>query len=123
MILIKKKSRIHGKGVFTKEEILKNRIIHTVTLEKIYLKHKKRCAYIGENRWVEDKILNFINHSCCPNTILIFNRKNPIIKSIKKINKGEEITLNYNKTEKGKSKVRCKCGSDRCKGYFKIKCL
>jgi hypothetical protein len=116
--LIKRKSKIHGKGIFTIKNIGKGVIFYKVSLNSIFNKPKSKCAFIGKNRWVSDKkVLNFINHSCSSNSILdISNRPKLIAK--RNIKSGEEITVDYNKTEKNGTKVPCKCKSKNCRKYF-----
>jgi SET domain-containing protein len=121
-MLNKRKSKIHGFGIFPSKEIKKNKVFYKVSLNKILIKPRKKCAYIGRGKWVSDRVLNYVNHSCSPNSKLILGKK-PYLKSIKKIKKGEEITVNYNLTEKGNKKIKCNCKSKNCKGFFKIKCI
>lgn len=119
-MFVKKKSKIHGKGIFSICKIKKSRVFCRIKLNKIYFSSKRRCAYIGKGRWVSDNVLNYVNHSCNPNAKLIL-AKNPYLKSVKLINAGDEITVNYNLTEKKGRKVKCKCKSLNCKGYFLIR--
>ena len=42
----------------------------------------------------------------------------PKLIAIRSINVGEEITVDYGKTELKKNKIKCNCGSKNCKGYF-----
>ena len=116
--LLKKQSKIHGKGIFTNKKISKGEKFYIIPLDKIYKKPKIRCARIKENQYVYDNIiLNFVNHSCSPNTKICFMGKTGF-RALKNIKKGEEITLNYEKTELKKNKIKCKCNSDKCKGEF-----
>jgi len=116
--LFKKKSNIHGIGAFSRSEIGKGSVFYIIPIKNIFNHPEAKCAYIGKNRWVSDKnILNFINHSCNPKSILKI-RKEPVLVARRKINTGEEITLDYNKTENDGKKVPCSCGEKKCKGYF-----
>lgn len=116
---IKKKSSIHGIGIFATKKITKNLLFYKVPLVCIFNNPKSRCAYIGKNLWVSDqKVLNFVNHSCDPNSILNIPDKPKLIAK-KDINPGEEITVDYNRTEKSGAEVPCKCSSKNCKKYFK----
>jgi hypothetical protein len=76
-----KNSKIHGKGVFSKLDFSKNDII----------------GLAHENGQPVTNLGKFYNHSEKPNTesILINNKR--ILKPLKKIKKGEEITVNYRK--------------------------
>jgi len=116
--LFKKKSKIHGIGIFSKKEIEKSSAFYVVPAKNILDKPKSRCAHIGKNRWISDKkVLNFINHSCNPNSILD-TKKEPKLVAKRKIKIGEEITVDYNKTEKGGKKISCNCVEENCKKYF-----
>lgn len=117
--LIKKRSKIQGYGIFTKDKIKKGKVIHNISLKKILKVPKKRLARIGKNKYVSDKILNYINHSCNPSAKLKINGKSKLI-ALRNIFVGEEITVNYNKTEEHNKKIKCKCKSPNCKGYFYI---
>jgi hypothetical protein len=117
--LIRKKSEIHGFGIFANKKIDKGKIFYEVPLESISNKPKSKHAFIGNNKWVNDpKILNKVNHSCDSNTRLNISKEKPVLIAKKNINIGEEITCNYNETEKGGSKVPCNCRTKKCLGYF-----
>ncbi len=117
--LRKKKSKIHGFGIFTTRKIKKGEVFYKVPLRTIYKEPKSRCAYIGNGRFVSDeRVLNWVNHSCEPNTILDIKKKIPTLKAKRDITVGEEITCNYNLTEINGVKIQCKCGNKKCKGFF-----
>lgn len=117
--LTKRRSKIHGRGIFTKKKIKKGSIIYNISLKKISKNPKKRLAKIGKNKYVSDKILNHINHSCNPNAKLNIKNK-PNLTTLRGILPNEEITVNYNKTELHRKKIKCLCKSKNCKGYFYI---
>jgi hypothetical protein len=118
-ILIKKDSTIHGKGIFTNREIQSGETFYIVPTDKICHYPKSKCAFVGNNVWIDDEtVLNYVNHSCSPNASLDISNKQPKLVSLRRINKGEEITVDYNKTEKGGKRVPCTCGSKNCRGYF-----
>lgn len=116
--LIKMKSKIHGDGIFTTKEIKENSVFYEVPLDSISDKPKKGCAFIGNNHWVSDKEgLNHVNHSCEPNAILDISITPKII-ARRDIKVGEEITVDYNETEKDGKRVPCDCKSENCRNYF-----
>lgn len=116
--LIKKKSSIHGIGIFTEQDIKKNVVFYEVPMDLISNDPKERWAHIGKNRWVSDeKVLNYINHSCDSNSRLDISDLPKLIAQ-RDIKAGEEITVNYNETEKNGEKVPCHCKSKKCKKYF-----
>nr|MBA4404903.1 hypothetical protein [Nanoarchaeum sp.] len=117
-LLIKKKSNIHGIGVFTTQLIKKDTAFYEISTNNILNKPKSKCAHIGMNKWVSDeKVLNYINHSCDPNTILDITNK-PKLVAKRDIKSGEEVTVDYNKTEINGVKVPCNCKCKNCKMYF-----
>ncbi|MCX6811907.1 MAG: SET domain-containing protein-lysine N-methyltransferase [Candidatus Berkelbacteria bacterium] len=117
-LLIKKKSNIHGIGIFTTEHIGKNSVFYVIPINSIFNKPKSKCAYVGRNSWVSDEeVLNYVNHSCEPNSILDISDK-PRLIAKRDIKKNEEITVDYSRTEKNGIKVPCVCKSKNCKKYF-----
>lgn len=118
-LLIRKKSKIHGFGIFAEKDIRKGAIFYKILAKSISNKPKPRHAFIGNNRWITDpKILNWINHSCNPNIKLDVSKEKPVLIAKRNIKSGEEITCNYAETETGGSKVPCNCGTKKCLGYF-----
>jgi SET domain-containing protein len=115
-MLEKRKSKIHGIGIFTNTPIKNGEVFYTIPRDRTYRKARKRCAKIG-NIWIEDKkVLNWVNHSCNPNSKI--DIKNASLIAIRDIKPDEEITVDYNKTETGGVKVKCNCKSEKCRGYF-----
>ncbi len=118
-LLIKKKSNIHGIGIFAGEFIPKGLKFYIIPLKKIFNIPRSRCAHIGDGKYVCDKkVLNYINHSCNPNSLLDISGVQPSSVALRDIQINEEITCNYNLTEIGGKKIICKCKSNNCKGYF-----
>ena len=116
--LIKKSSSIHGVGIFTNKPICKSEIFYEVPTKYLFTKPTPNCAYIGDNRWVLDEdVLNYVNHSCDSNSILNISGIPKLIAK-REISINEEITVDYNKTEKNGVKVFCNCKSKNCKKYF-----
>lgn len=116
---MRKLSRVHGLGVFTLRSITKDEMFYKVPMDNILHWAKRRCAYIGNNRWVSDIfVLNSVNHSCEPNAILDISGETPMLVAIRDIEEGEEITVDYNETEKGGILIPCSCGSEKCRGKF-----
>jgi uncharacterized protein len=121
----RKKSKLHGYGVFALETINKNkRIVHyagelisnkqSESREDRYL--SKGCIWVFRvNRnWSRDanvggNIARFINHSCVPNCWIEVDMKTKTIwvRAAKQIRKGQELVYDYN-TE-GDKVIPCKC--------------
>ena len=106
----KRRSRIHGSGVYATQPIPKNKRIIDYAGEKISNREslKRELRYIRKghiwcfkltNRTVIDagvggNVARFINHSCRPNCYI-------------DIKKGEEQTYHYNTDGEGLLKCRC----------------
>jgi hypothetical protein len=117
-LVIKRNSPIHGIGIFTNKGIESRVIFYEVPTSLISGEPKTRLAHIDEDKWVCDEdVLNYVNHSCEPNAILDITDR-PKLVAKRDIMPREEITVDYDLTEKGGRKVPCTCGCEKCKGYF-----
>jgi hypothetical protein len=64
----------------------------------------------------------YINHSCQPNCETVIEKNRIYIESIRTINKGEELTYDYNLTREDEDDValekhyKCNCGASNCRG-------
>ena len=121
----RKKSRLHGYGVFALETINKNKRIVDYAGELISNKQSesredrylsKGCIWVFRvNRnWSRDaavggNIARFINHSCTPNCWIEVdaNTKTIWVRAAKQIRKGQELVYDYN-TE-GDKVIPCRC--------------
>ncbi|MDA1093041.1 MAG: SET domain-containing protein-lysine N-methyltransferase [Acidobacteria bacterium] len=119
----RKRSNLHGWGVFVLEDINKNKRIVTYDGEKItskesadredlYLRRGEIWCFRINRRWVIDANVNgnvarFINHSCRPNCYS--NVIDGIIWVIagKTLKAGDELTYDYH-TE-GDKEIACRC--------------
>jgi SET domain-containing protein len=122
----RKKSRIHGWGVYATDHIPKNKRITFYAGEKISnqesLKRERRYIQRGHiwcfkltNRTVIDagvggNTARFINHSCKPNCYIDIKRGIIWIRASRTIAKGEELSYNYNTDGEGLIKCRCRPG-------------
>ena len=121
----RKKSKLHGYGVFALETINKNKRIIDYAGELISNKQSesredkylsKGCIWVFRvNRnWSRDaavggNIARFINHSCTPNCWIEVDGKTRTIwvRAAKQIRKGQELVYDYN-TE-GDKVIPCRC--------------
>ena len=123
--ILRKKSKLHGFGVFAREPINKNKRIVDYAGELVsnkvsekredrYL--KKGCIWVFRvNRaWSRDaavggNIARFINHSCTPNCWIEVDAKTKTIwiRAAKAISPGQELVYDYN-TE-GDKVIPCRC--------------
>ena len=117
--LERRKSKIHGYGIFAKRKLIKDEIFYYIPLNKLSYKNYKRYAYIGNGQYVNDHgVLNWVNHSCNPNTRIDINRPDPVLIALKDIAPGEEITCDYDDTEELGVYRKCLCKEGACKGHF-----
>jgi SET domain-containing protein len=123
--IARKRSKLHGWGVFAGESINKNKYIIDYAGELISNKvsDKREDAYLNQgciwvfrlNRaWSRDANVGgnharFINHSCQPNCYSYVDAKNKTIwiRAAKPIEPGDELTYDYN-TE-GDKAIQCRC--------------
>jgi SET domain-containing protein len=121
--LVRKRSKLHGYGVFTKEPINKNKRIidyggelvrndQSEAREERYL--AEGCIWVFRiNRvWSRDatvggNISRYINHSCRPNCWIEIVGKTIWIRAAKSIRKGEELTFDY--STDGDRTIPCLC--------------
>lgn len=75
----------------------------------------------GDGRALDASInaneLRYVNHSCKPNTYMRVYYSKVEFYSLRLIEKGEELTCNYGETHH-EGKLKCKCGSENCKGFL-----
>jgi SET domain-containing protein len=121
--IVRKRSKLHGWGVFAAEPINKNKIIIDYAGELIDNKasEKREDKYLNQgciwvfrvNRnWSRDanvhgNIARFINHSCEPNCYSAVNGKTIWIRASRNIKAGDELVYDYN-TE-GDKTIPCRC--------------
>lgn len=127
-------SGIHRRGVFAAENISRGRKVIEYTGERItrrvaasrfrriwLSRGPKRCYLFGLNRrWTIDGTVGgsgaeLINHSCDPNLRTRKVRGHILYFSHREIPRGEELTVDY-RFPKRSVRVRCRCGSTKCRG-------
>jgi len=121
--IVRRRSKIHGSGVFAAEPISKNtRIIDyagelvrnrdSEAREERYLAEGCVWVFRVNRAWSRDaavggNIARFINHSCRPNCWIEIVDKTIWIRASKSIRKGEELTYDY--ATDGEQTIRCRC--------------
>jgi uncharacterized protein len=119
----KRRSRIHGWGVFAKRPITKNtRIVdyagerisnrESLRRERRYIRRGRIWCFKLTNRTVVDagvrgNISRYINHSCRPNCYINIAGGTIWIRAARAIRRGEELTYDYNTD--GDGLIRCRC--------------
>ena len=138
----KKKSSLHGAGLFASFNIKKNKQVieyvgYKVTkkegdiradkqIKKAKKNKSKGMVYVFElnKRYdidgsVARNYARFINHSCDPNCEVEITSNQIWISSIKRIKKGTELLYNYGYPYDSDFEDHiCKCGSKKCVGYI-----
>jgi SET domain-containing protein len=127
--LLRRRSNVHGWGVFTREPVNKNtRIIdyagelidHKESLkrETRYLKLGCIWCFTVNRRWVRDadvggNLARFINHACKPNCYTQIVGKTIWIRAARHIKPGEELTYDYHTDGEQLMPCRCRPGCTR----------
>ena len=122
----RRRSRVHGVGVFAVKPIAKNTCIIDYTGEKIshqkslcrerrYMKRGKIWCFQINRRWVRDasvggNLARFINHSCRPNCYVQIVGDTIWIRAARNIRAGEELTYDY--ATDGHGSIHCRCRAD-----------
>tara|TARA_B100000029_G_scaffold378604_1_gene373381 strand:+ start:518 stop:1003 length:486 start_codon:yes stop_codon:yes gene_type:complete len=138
----KKRSSLHGSGLFANHDIKKGeQVIQYIgdkvtkregdkradkQIKKAEKNKKNGMVYVFElnkkydiDGGVSRNYARFINHSCDPNCEVDITNNEIWISSIKKIKKGAELTYNYGYTfDTDYVDHICKCGSKKCVGYI-----
>ena len=130
----KKKSKVHGTGLFASKYIPKGTTIIEYTGEKV----KKKIGYKRADKhlpkvWVFELSHHYLidgkfsrnharlfNHSCNPNCDIKIKKDHIWIYAKKDINKNKELNYNYGYDYDRDDILDhpCKCGSPKCVGYI-----
>ena len=129
--IVRRRSKIHGSGVFAAEPISKNtRIIDyagelvrnrdSEAREERYLAEGCVWVFRVNGTWSRDaavggNVARFINHSCRPNCWIEIVDKTIWIRAAKSIRKGEELTYDY--ATDGEQTIVCRC-HPQCRNRF-----
>jgi hypothetical protein len=127
----RRRSSLHGWGVFALERIPKNRRIVYYSGQLVPSKesHEREAAYLEKGciwcfelstRWAVDanfggNVARFINHACKPNCYSQIIDGIIWIRAARTIEAGEELTYHYNTG--GTAEIPCQCRPE-CKGVI-----
>jgi SET domain-containing protein len=119
----RRRSKLHGWGVFATEHIPKNKriidyagekISHRASLRRVnrYMKRGAIWCFQINRNWVRDaavggNLARFINHSCCGNCYVHIVGDVIWIRAARTIRPGEELTYDY--MTDGEGQIRCRC--------------
>ena len=134
----KRRSRIHGTGVFATRRIRAGRTLvayrgQTLTAAEVDARYGDEADdphtflfHLGGDRYVDAAVggndARFINHSCDPNCETELSDGVVWIRAMRNIQPGVELTYDYAlEIEKRPSRARrlrytCRCGAARCRG-------
>lgn len=121
--IVRKRSKVHGSGVFAAQPITKNtRVIdYAGELVRNSESEPRETRYLAQgciwvfrvNRaWSRDaavggNIARFINHSCTPNCWIEIDARTIWIRASRSIGIGEELTYDY--MTDGEQTIQCHC--------------
>jgi uncharacterized protein len=124
--IVRRRSKVHGYGVFAAQAINKNRRIIDYAGELIptSTSARREARYLDDGciwvfrvnrRWSRDaavggNIARFINHSCTPNCWFQVVGTTIWIRAARFINAGEELTYDY--ATVGDHTIPCRCRPD-----------
>lgn len=127
--IARRRSKLHGWGVFALEPINKNtRIIdyagelidykESLKRETKYLKRGEIWCFTVNSRWVRDANVEgndarFINHACKPNCYTQIIGRTIWIRAARNIKPGEELTYDYHTDGEHVIPCRCRPGCQR----------
>ncbi len=127
------KSKIHRWGIYANEFIPARRKVIEYKGERISRRETKRRAdasdmiylFTLDSYWTLDGSVGgsgaeYINHSCDPNLIARIIKEHILYMSLRDIEPGEELTVDY-RFEKKVERVECKCGTEKCRGTINLR--
>ncbi|MFY9326682.1 MAG: SET domain-containing protein-lysine N-methyltransferase [Georgfuchsia sp.] len=133
-----RQSGIHGKGVYATQRIRKDNAIIEYTGERIsedeaderYQDNPSTYLFMVEDNLYIDGLsggneARYINHSCEPNCVAYLENNRVVIRALKNIQPGVELTYDYQLTDEGDgpeatpTDYTCRCGAQLCKGTMK----
>lgn len=116
--LVKKQSPIQGTGIFVAQKPIKQgEVFYQVPTDNIRTRNHPKASKIGKGKYIwDEKVLNYVNHSCNPNAKL--DLKKLALVALRDIAVGEEITNDYNATKDSSYRFVCRCGQPKCRGVM-----
>jgi SET domain-containing protein len=126
-----RRSKIQGHGVYAGELIPPRRKVIEYTGERINRKETKRrdvgpftYLFTLDDYWTLDGSVGgsgaeLINHCCEPNLISRIVKGHILYLSLREIEPGEELTVDYHFSPTTGHDV-CKCGAAKCRGVMQV---
>jgi len=130
-MLVIRKSKIEGQGLFTDSPIAARRKVGEFTGERISVREARRRAKSRKHIAIVEldaKVaidgsragggpFSFINHSCTPNVFTRIAYGRAEFYTMRKIAAGEELTVDYEVSHHD-GRLRCKCKSQQCRDFI-----
>ena len=127
MSLELRKSRIHGKGVFTTESIREHAVICKVVKVRTISDNSPldpskgellhHCHWYPDGEMVLlDEPFCYFNHSCYPNMYYYTVNRSMYCLAMRDTVEDEELTLDYSLCNFSGKEWECHCGSVNCRG-------
>ncbi|HEV3041018.1 MAG TPA: SET domain-containing protein-lysine N-methyltransferase [Candidatus Angelobacter sp.] len=129
-MLIVKKSRIQGEGLYTDRAIRARKKIGEYTGERISVaeanrrsKGQKRIAIIelSDKEAIDGSVnggpFQYLNHSCDPNVFTRIAYGRAEFYTLRNIRAGEELTCDYVESQH-EGTLPCRCGSVKCRKFI-----
>jgi SET domain-containing protein len=127
--LIRRRSKIHGEGVFTTRAFARGEAVIEVIgriISREEARDDVRCLQIGPQTYLaeidgREDLDSYINHSCAPN--IGFVKGDLMLRALRDIAAEEELFWDYSTSinEPGWS-VECRCGAAECRGRIQSFC-
>jgi SET domain-containing protein len=113
-----------GQGVIVNRDYSRGEFIMNFTGQKTHIKdiedftHYLQISpefFISPSGNADD----FVNHSCDPNCALYFENDELVLRAIRDIRFGEELSFDYGTIMFNEpTEFRCECGSSKCRGLI-----
>ena len=107
-----------GLRLVARRGINRRSVIVTCQQNEVTEDQTYRTVQIGHNLHVKNRYLDYVDHSCDPNTV--FDVKALVLVAINDIHPGESLTMFYPGSEvELVQDFECRCQNQRCLGHVK----
>lgn len=113
-----------GRGVFTNRSYVANEYVMSFTGEKTHINKIKDFTHylqVAPDQFISPsgQADDFVNHSCEPNCALYFENDGLVLRAIKNIAPGQELSFDYGTIMFSEpTTFQCECGSPKCRGMI-----
>jgi len=113
-----------GQGVYTNRSYVANEFVMDFTGQKTHIGQIKDFTHylqIAPDLFLSPSgnADDFVNHSCEPNCALYFENNGLVLRAIKDIEPGQELSFDYGTVMFSEpTTFQCKCGSPKCRGMI-----